>query len=297
MSDTVNSEDSTQAKSGLTDEHIKTMTDKVDSGTAKRFDMSLNEVLDTEATTDTNSDKSLEIKLLAGKYKTEEDLERGVLELLKKKGSLESYYKELESDYGKAGKTSEITPDTKQNTNSDEAKTSEVKADLWSTVNTEYTSGSELSGDTLSKLKELGIPDSIIETHMKGLEALRKQQETEFEASANSIYDAAGGEASYKQLTEWAVNSLPEKTINDFNSTINSGNLEAIRLQVLGLRTLYERDNGVSPQKLISGSTSNASSDVFTTQKEVSQAMSDKRYGKDKDYTKQIQAKLHRSHI
>ena len=53
-------------------------------------------------------------------------------------------------------------------------------------------------------------------------------QSTEMsEAQVNQVQNAAGGEANYNRVIEWAANNLPESQINAFDSVIDTGNTAA----------------------------------------------------------------------
>ena len=109
MADTLNVEPEVQEES---QEHIDEMVAKAEGKEPKQ------EVQNS-------AEGGKEEQLLAGKYKTEEDLQKGILELLKKDQGedLESLYKNLESQMGK--QKVEKPKDTKVPTTQEEAEEKE----------------------------------------------------------------------------------------------------------------------------------------------------------------------------
>jgi hypothetical protein len=69
-----------------------------------------------------------------------------------------------------------------------------------------------------------------------------------------------------------------------------------IQLAVAGLKAEYEKQNGFEGQ-MLTGKAAQPQADVFRSQQEVVQAMSDPRYDRDPAYRQDVFAKLERSNI
>ena len=110
----------------------------------------------------------------------------------------------------------------------------------------------------------------------------------------NEVKNFAGGEQAYSDLINWAGNNLDQKSIDAFDSIVNTGSVDAIKLAVSGLRTQYENANGYEG-KMYTGKAPQTSQDVFRSQAELVQAMSDRRYDRDPAYRQDVIEKLERS--
>ena len=116
------------------------------------------------------------------------------------------------------------------------------------------------------------------------------------DAEINSLRNSVGGEAQYNQLIEWAGNNLEAKQIKDFDQLIAMGSVDTIQLAVKGLQAQYETANGYEG-RMLSGKPPKSTGDVFKSQAQVVEAMSDSRYDKDPAYRQEIMEKLERSNI
>jgi hypothetical protein len=92
-------------------------------------------------------------------------------------------------------------------------------------------------------------------------------------------------------MTAWAAENLPEGEIDAFNTVMDSGNLNTIRLAVQGLRARYEQSNGRQGQ-LIQGETSGTGGSAFRSVAEIVNAMKDPRYAKDPAYRKDVEQRV-----
>jgi len=84
--------------------------------------------------------------------------------------------------------------------------------------------------------------------------------------------------------------------VNAYNTVVNSGDPNAIQLALAGLRAAYDEANGVDGE-MLTGKAAVTQQDVFRSQAEVVQAMSDPRYDRDPAYRADVFAKLERSEI
>ena len=227
-----------------------------------------------------------EQQLLAGKYKDAEELEKAYIELQKKLGSNESEEKE------------DATPASVEETEQEEVEVSAGET-LITDASTEFAESGELTPETLEKFNDMSSRE-LVEAYM-AFRAKNPQTESQevadlTESQVNNIVNGAGGQDSYNSLMEWAGNSLPDQYTNAFNDIIESGNLEAINMAVAGLKAEYEKENGYEG-RMISGKEAPQRADIFRSQAEVVQAMSDPRYDTDPAYRNDVFEKLGRSNI
>lgn len=150
----------------------------------------------------------------------------------------------------------------------------------------EYLANGELSEDSYKALEKAGIGKEYVDVYIKGNEALLQQ----FVAEVN---DMAGGQEQYKSMTEWAAANLPQDEVGAFNAVMSSGNKPMIKIAVSGLVSRYRDAEGMEPA-LVRGKASSASGPAggsFASAAEMTQAMSDPRYGKDSAYTREVERK------
>lgn len=274
-----------------TDRYNEQMIAKAESGLTGSFNTDINDV-DSEV-------EVQEEKLYAGKFKSESDLEKSVLELLKKQGNLEEYYKQLESNLGK--KKDDVQVEDKPEVEQKEEVKVDANAPLDNTffegMTKEFWEKGDISSDSISKLTALGIPQSVIEIHKKGLIALQREQVGLQEKTDSEIESIAGGKEGFSTLMDWAKDNVPNAFLKNLSDAYTSNDTETVSFNLKALKKMYAEQNGVEPQ-LKQGSSSNSSSgDVYASWAEVTKDMSDKRYAKDSSFNKMVQLKLKRSKI
>lgn len=239
-----------------------------------------------------------EDKLLAGKYKTEEDLQKGVLEILKKTNgdkSLEEVYKELESSLGTSKPeptkeetaTKDLTIDTKDE--SEETKKVNTDPEVMNKYYDELKENGELSEESYKELEDYGYPKHFIDNYVKGLKA-------EAETFAKEIYGVTDGEDNYQAVLNWANDNLTADETKVFNESISSGNVAQAKFAVEALYGRYKNANGEKPN-LVKGKPSASTGDIFESKQELMSAMRDPRYAKDPAYRQKVAQKLSRSNI
>lgn len=248
-------------------------------------------------------------KLLAGKYKTPEELEKGVLELLKQRkgGDLEGFYKELErGDAGEAkadaspakedapadgaGDAAKTETKTEDGQNQEAAKEALEGTGLnLSDFEAEFATNGKLSDTSYDALAKAGIPRANVDAYIEGMAA-------KAELAKQAIYTSVGGEQSYTNMIAWASTNLTEGEKAAYNEAINTANPEKYMLALNGLKARYEGAVGKEPA-LVTGKAAGTTDGTFGSWKEVSLAMQDPRYGKDPAYRREVETKLQASKL
>ena len=202
-----------------------------------------------------------EAPLLAGKYKSVEDLEKAYGELQKKLGS----------------------PEPEQ---AEKAAVEAVGEADFLKMQEEYAEKGSLSEDTFKSLEGRGIPRKMVEAYIEGQQALADRQ-------TQAVYAEIGGEQEYQTLIQWASKNLDSDEITVFNGEVQSGDLRRAKVAVKGLaaRRIVE-DKTV---RRVEGKSSASTGDVFGSMAEVVRAMRDGRYSVDPAYRRDVEAKLARS--
>ena len=232
--------------------------------------------------------------LLAGQYKDAAELEKAYVELQSKLGEKSN------KDSGEAGNTEDTAEVESEETTEEAEETPEVSeaAQLITSASDEFNEKGELTPETIEKFSSMSSKE-LVEAYMQIQGDLPKvSQEAEVadisNAVVNEVKNAAGGEQAYNNMVQWAGENLNKNAIDAFDSIINSGSVDAIKLAVAGLKAEYENSNGYEG-KMYSGKSPKTNKDVFRSQAELVEAMSDRRYDRDPAYRQDVIEKLERS--
>ena len=234
-------------------------------------------------------------QLYAGKYKSAEELEKAYGELQKKLGDQGT------EDSGEAGDTQDTAEVESEETTeeAEEAPPPTAAAELIQSASEEYfNNDSKLSPETLEKFTSMSSKD-LVEAYMQVQGNLPQGDLLDnagdiSDATVNEIKNYAGGEKSYDNMVEWASNNLDTQSVEAFDSIINTGSVDAIKLAVNGLKAQYENANGYEGT-MVTGKAPAQSKDVYRSQAELVAAMNDRRYDNDPAYRQDVIAKLERS--
>tara|TARA_Y100001951_G_C11269071_1_gene257508 strand:- start:340 stop:1164 length:825 start_codon:yes stop_codon:yes gene_type:complete len=235
--------------------------------------------------------ESQQEQLLAGKYKNAEDLEKAYVELSKKLGEQGSENSESTSNPEDTEASKETTEETEETKEDSPAFTlvNEAAAEYWD-------NDQQLSEETIGKLSSIDSKD-LLNAYLEAQKANpadAPSSEDLTQKQINEVQSVVGGKNNYDTLVAWAGQNLPSTDVDAFDTLLGSGNLGAIKLAVSGLQAQYDNANGYEG-RMISGKPPKTSGDVFRSQAEVVQAMSDPRYDKDPAYRQDILEKLDRS--
>ena len=219
--------------------------------------------------------------LLAGKYKSAEELEKA--------------YKELEAKLGDKPEQAEPEPEPEPTTLSDNANIITSASDEY------YQNDGKLSPETLQKFSNMSSQD-LVNAYLEVTKSPDWQAAPPSEvadisdAQINQVKNAAGGDAAYQNMVQWAGANLDAKSIEAFDQIINTGSLDAINFAVKGLKSQYDAANGVEGT-MVQGKAAPNRGDVFRSQAELVAAMSDRRYDNDPAYRQDVIEKLDRSDL
>ena len=232
-------------------------------------------------------------QLLAGKYKNAEELEKAYAELERKLG--EKGNKDSETvDEAEVSETEEVSEEKDEATDFTEGAQT-----IMSASDEYYKNDGKLSEETLSKFTQMSSRD-LVEAYMEvqksgAMDQPEGPSEADLSQQAiNEVKNYAGGEQAYDNLVQWAGQNLDQNSINAFDSIINTGSVDAIKIAVNGLKAQYQDANGYEG-KMYTGKAPQDTKDVFRSQAELVQAMSDRRYDREPAYRQDVIQKLERS--
>tara|TARA_Y100000361_G_scaffold20630_1_gene16061 strand:+ start:3064 stop:3708 length:645 start_codon:yes stop_codon:yes gene_type:complete len=170
-----------------------------------------------------------------------------------------------------------------------------------------FDSPASLEQAYLELQKKLGEPrDEVQATEDEGEPAETEPEETDnsddsnadllTDAQAEELYKMVGGEKEYRNMIDWAANSLSQDEIEMYDAVMATGNANSIYWAVQALNNKYTDSVG-SEAPLLTGRGSSESNAAFRSQSELVQAMSDPRYDNDPAYRADVMAKLENSDL
>ena len=217
---------------------------------------------------------------LAGKYETAQELEKA--------------YNELERKLGE--KSEPVSEDQESENEPDQEESNDYEPNLLDALWEEGTSDS-LSKETFDELRNM---DPVEVAKMAMQQRSRMQQAPESrdftDQDVNAIQGLVGGEENYNNMLGWAQQNLPAQEIELFDSVMDQGNRLAAYFAVKAMALSYQDKVGRDGQ-MVTGKAPRSDGDVFKSQQEMVEAMSDDRYNDDPAYRQDIMQKLERSNI
>ena len=195
-------------------------------------------------------------------------------------------YSELEKKLGEQSQPTEQSVDPVSKT---EIKTDDSQGKEGRLTAEEFAKDGKLADGSYSSLEKAGIPKEYVDRFIAGQQAIADQQSA-------TVKNLVGGTESYDSMSDWAGNNLSETEKQAYNTAVNSKDLEAVKLAVVGLKARYAQATGSEP-KLVEGKASPSAEQGFASWAQVTQAMSDPRYAKDPAYQAEVKSKLANSTI
>ena len=251
--------------------------------------------------------------LLAGKYKSTEDLEKAYLELQKKQG-IQTEEATVETE-----ETEEAPQYTKEQFyNEDGSVNYDTTEELYgSQINglfkdnnidpyemNEYFAQNDgtLSEDMYSNLAKAGLNKTVVDNYLQGVrrelgwDALKQETEAPSlsEAEVKAVHNIAGGEEGYGRLMEWAGDNLSPEDTKNFDEVIETGNNAAVTFAVKALMGQFEDAQG-RDSTLVTGKASKA--ETYRSMAEVVRDMNNPMYEIDDAYRDDIRRKLEASNL
>ena len=220
-------------------------------------------------------------QMLAGKFKDAEALEQAYIELQKKLGETgESETDEVREQEDSSEEEVEVSP----------------AAELITNASQMYAETGELTPEVMEQFNNMSSAD-LVSAYMEMQGDLPTAPDPDLtDAEVNQIKNYAGGEEGYTQLMQWSGENLDQADVDAFDKLVDSGNARLIKLAVAGLKAEMEKSVGFEGE-MATGRAPRQQADVFRSQAEVVQAMSDPRYDRDPAYRNDVFEKLGRSNI
>ena len=200
-------------------------------------------------------------QLLAGKYKSAQELEQGYLELQKMVGQNQ--------------------PETQA-----EPTVSDKLADAFES----YSSQKNFDASAFEDISK----EDLIKAFFENSEEVPQQADTdEGDLSQSQIDDMmgrVGGKEQYQQMMNWAVQNLPESDIKTFDAIIDSADPSQIAMAVDAVAKRFADENGQEGTTLQGRAPAN--NNMYRSQAELLKDMNDPRYDNDPAYRNDVMTKL-----
>lgn len=159
----------------------------------------------------------------------------------------------------------------------------EPQADGLAKFSAEFAEKGALSEDSYKELEAKGISKEMVDTYIEAIK-------TKAEVGEAQVLASVGGREAFNVMSQWAAVNLTQKELDAFNAQVSSS-ADAAGIAVTWLKAKYEAANGKAP-KLVSGHAAPSGPVGFATRSEMFAAISDKRYGRDPEYTALVERKV-----
>lgn len=196
--------------------------------------------------------------LLAGKFKSSQELEKAYIELQGKLGGQKK--EEPKSDAPTEAKS--LTPE------------------MFDSYTDEYVKSGQLSDKSYEALEKMGVSRALVDSYIEGRKVSAERQES-------AIMDEVGGRDNYKQIIEWAAQSLPAEDIQQYNEIVQSGDPKKAAFAAKALAARFRSESSQPPARTIDGKRVNSDAG-FSSRAEMVEAMQNPKYQKDPAYREQV---------
>jgi len=209
-----------------------------------------------------NEDGTPKEELIAGKFKSQEDLLAAYQELEKKLGQPKE-----EAPVEQQPAEPQVEPAAEGSFNTTKYEQ-------------EVVDNGGLSDDSYAELEAKGFTRQQVDAYIKGQQAYA-------ESIRNSIYDSVGGQESYVELINWASDNMPPETIKEYNDAVDS--LDQARIaRTLEYMNLKRGQSAPRETRRLEGTAPASGVQAFADKNEWQRAMTDRLYGKDAKYTNMV---------
>ena len=183
-------------------------------------------------------------KMLAGKYKSAEELESAYLELQKKLGQSDSTEEvsETETEYQLYTDDGSVNYDTANEVYGEKLGNTFKENGIDPFEMNEYfeKNNGTLSDEMYDKLNTAGLNRDMVDAYLKGLRGELgypegAQQPVLDESEVDEIKNLAGGSDGYDALMEWAGSNLSKEDAKNYDDVLDTANKTAIKFAVKAL--------------------------------------------------------------
>ena len=240
-------------------------------------------------------------KMLAGKYKSTEELETAYIELQKKLGETPATETaaEPEPEYELYTDNGSVNYDTANELYGEQLGNTFKNNNIDPFAMSKHfeENGGTLSEEMYEELGKAGLAKELVDSYLDGVRNRTGVPPTASqltEANINEIKNIANGNDGYESLMEWAGKNLNKEDIQNYDDVLATGNLSAIKFAVKALMGQYEDANG-RDSKIITGKES--PQDSYRSMAEGVRDMNKPEYQNDEAFRDDVLRKLSASNL
>ena len=246
-------------------------------------------------------------KMLAGKYKSVDELEAAYNELQKKLGDAPAETQTEETEAEAEPEYNLSTEDGKPDYNTANELYGEQLGDLFKSNDIDPFAMSKhfeenngtLSEDMYEQLQKAGLSKSVVDNYLDGVRnevGLNPDTPEPIlsEAEVKEVKNLAGGEEGYDALMEWASNNLTKEDAKNYDDVLATANKSAIQFAVKALMGQYEDSQG-RDSRIVTGKES--STENYRSMAEVVRDMNKREYQTDEAFRDDVLRKLAQSNL
>ena len=246
--------------------------------------------------------------LLAGKYKTTEDLEKAYTELEKKLGekpeTTEETTEEAEPEYELYTEDGAVNYDTANELYGEQVgeifKSNEI--DPFKMNEYFIENNGTLNDEMYDTLGKAGLSKTLVDSYLEGVRQKAGYETANAAEAAPVLNDQeisevkaiAGGEKGYDELMSWASDKMSDADAANFDEVVETGNKAAVTFAVKALMGQYEDAVG-RDSNLITGKKS--TTETYRSMAEVVRDMNNPLYDNDESYRDDVRRKLEASNL
>lgn len=192
-----------------------------------------------------------EPELLAGKFKSVEELARSYQELEKKLGQPQQQKADPEVPHQSESYTQEQAV---QVYGQEAVEALAGKGIDLADVMFRADNGEDVSQHYDALAETFNVPRQVVENYVAKAQATGSQQQAGLsEADTAQIKSMVGGEEGFAELSRWAASNLDAKELADYNAVVDSGNKDAIQWALKAMLARRAAPDAVIEPKLYGG--------------------------------------------
>lgn len=237
-----------------------------------------------------SDDENENVSLIAGKFKSQEELLKAYKELESKLGK-----KSQDDDEDASEEPTEATQGESDQAEEVEEQPVSEAVDYMSQLGEEYAKTGTISDEAIERLSQMDQKE-LIQSYLQYYQKSAAQsQQVQLQAEQiNAIKESVGGDAAYGEMMTWAAQNLSPEEINDYNTVTGSGNPVAIRFAVQALQARYQRDEGYEAP-LVTGKKADTGLKPYRSQAELARDIANPLYHADPAFRADVEERLARS--
>lgn len=212
-----------------------------------------------------NEDGTPQEELIAGKFKSQEDLLKA--------------YEELQKKMGQPQETPAEAPEAKEEAveKADADTATNFSAEKYEQ---EVASNGSLSDKSYAELEQKGFTRSQVDAYIQGQQAYA-------DSLRNQVYDSVGGQESYTNLIQWASQNMDPSAIKEYNDAVEAMDQPRM-MRSLEYMNLKHGQNAPREARRLEGDSPAGGLQPYANKNEWQRDSTSRLYGKDQKFTKMV---------